>query len=97
MGSIEGRIFAMFFKARLRFRELNAFSAYELHIRCHIFGRGIVGNSIRVPFKHFVILLPIILRMTSPMPIGLPHGFLSSELGDMHYRFKNLVDMRYTT
>ena len=29
-------------------------------------------------FKHFVIVLANILRMNSPMPIGLTPGFLSS-------------------
>ena len=29
-------------------------------------------------FKHFVIVLPIFLRMTSAMPIGLTTGFLST-------------------
>ena len=49
-------------------------------------------------FKRFVIVLPIILRMTSPMPIGLTPGFLSSGISRQalyHYMVKEAHDLAF--
>ena len=44
-------------------------------------------------FKHLVIVLPIFLRMTSPIPIGLTPGFYQVELVDRHYIVQEVHDL----